>query len=135
MNRILITLLFGLLPAFSGLSQTPGFYLGFDGILDNREYFTPYGIHQTIFGARINPGVAFSWDTVHQVRVGLNYMYEFGGELLGVKPQIDLYYSYNAGHIRFLFGSFLRRELLDEPLMLMTDSHDYYRPNLEGSWA
>ena len=120
---------------YAARAQPPRFYIGFDGILDNREYFTPYAIHQTIFGARINPGVAFQWDTVHQLHVGLNYMYEFGGELLGVMPQIDLYYSYEGEQLQFRFGSFPRRELLDEPLMLMTDSLDYYRPNLEGAWV
>ncbi len=134
MKRLYILCLLMLLSGASSLAQSPRFYLGFDGIFDNREYFTPYSIHQTIFGARINPGVAFQWDTVHQLHVGLNYMYEFGGELLGVLPQIDLYYSYHGEHLKFLFGSFPRRELLDEPLMILTDSLGYYRPNLEGAW-
>jgi len=134
MKRLLILCLTGLLAGTPSLAQAPRFYLGFDGILDNREYFTPYSVHQTMFGARIDPGVAFTWDTVHQLHVGLNYMYEFGGELFGVLPQIDLYYSYQGPQLQFRFGSFPRRELVDEPLMLMTDSLGYYRPNLEGAY-
>ena len=134
MKRLLILFILACSLAITNQTQPPRFYIGFDGILDNREYFTPYSIHQTIFGARINPGVAFQWDSLHQVHVGLNYMYEFGGELLGVLPQIDLYYSYRGEQLQFRFGSFPRRELLNEPLMLMTDSLDYYRPNLEGAF-
>ncbi|MCK5135276.1 MAG: hypothetical protein KAR19_05765 [Bacteroidales bacterium] len=114
-------------------AQTPEFYLGFDQILDNREYFTPYAKHQTIFGARINAGASFSLDSVHSVHAGINYMYEFGGELLGVEPQIDLYYRYKTENLQIYFGSFPRRDLMNYPLFLLTDSLDYYRPNIEGA--
>lgn len=115
------------------LAQTPRFYLGFDQILDNREYFTDYGYHQTIFGARINTGAFFTFDSLHQIHVGINYMYEYGGEFLGVKPQIDLYYSYQSKGLDLFVGSFPRRERMDYPLMLLTDSLNYYRPNMEGA--
>jgi hypothetical protein len=114
-------------------AQSPAFYLGFDQILDNREYFTEYGVHQTIFGVRIDPGVSFGFDSVHSVKVGINYMYEFGGTLFGVTPQLDLYYSYQTEQLQLRFGSFPRREVVDYPLFLMTDSLGYYRPNLEGA--
>ncbi|MFO7934061.1 MAG: hypothetical protein R6U78_08265 [Bacteroidales bacterium] len=123
-----------ILSCFSLRAQPPEYYLNFDHILDNREYFSRYAEHQTIFGARINPGVAFSLDTFHSVHAGINYMYEYGGKLLGVVPQIDLYYSYQRAGLKMYAGSFPRRELLDYPLMLMTDSLDYYRPNMEGSF-
>lgn len=115
------------------LAQKADFYIGLDGIFDNREYFTPYGTHQTIFGVRVNPGVSFGFDTVHSVHVGINYMYEFGGELPGVTPQIDLYYAYQSEHFKMKFGSFPRRDVLDYPLMLLTDTLNYYRPNIEGA--
>ena len=116
-----------------GIAQSPKFYLGFDQILDNREYFTPYGYHQTIFGARINPGVSFGFDSVHAVKLGVNYMYEFGGEFFGVKPQLDLYYSYTTEKLQMKFGSFPRREVMDYPLFSLSDSLHYYRPNVEGA--
>ena len=56
-------------------------------------------------------------------------MYEFGGELLGVTPQIDLYYSYNTEKLQMYFGSFPRRDLMNYPLFLLTDSLDYYGRN------
>ncbi|MDF1573851.1 MAG: hypothetical protein P1P86_01495 [Bacteroidales bacterium] len=114
-------------------AQDLQFYLGFDQILDNREYFTEYGHPQTIFGARINPGAFFTFDSLHQIHGGLNYMYEFGGEILGIKPQLDLYYSFRSERIDFFAGSFPRKEKMDYPLLLLTDSLNYYRPNMEGA--
>jgi len=121
-----------LLCLMPSVAQKPKFYIGFDHIFDNREYFNPYSIDQTIFGARINPGIFFTADTVHEVHLGVNYMYEFGGALLEVPPQIDLYYSYSSEKLQMRFGSFPRREVVEYPLMLLTDSLDYYRPNIEG---
>jgi hypothetical protein len=133
----LATILILLLLSLSSGAQAPRFnaefYLGFDQILDNREYFTEYGVHQTFFGARVNPGMAFRFDSLHAVRVGFNYMYEFGGTFLGVRPQLDLNYSYSGDHLRVRFGSFPRREVMDYPLILLTDSLHYYRPNTEGA--
>jgi hypothetical protein len=60
-------------------------------------------------------------------------MYEYGGKWLGVNPQIDLFYRYKADNLELNFGSFPRRELMDYPLMLMADSLNYYRPNMEGT--
>jgi hypothetical protein len=114
-------------------AQSPRFYLGFDQILDNREYFTDYGYPQTIFGARINLGASVTFDSTHSIHAGINYMYEYGSEFLGVKPQIDLYYSFRANGLDLFVGSFPRRERMDYPLMLLTDSLDYFRPNMEGA--
>lgn len=133
MKRSLIHIVLLSLFLVPGVAQKPAFYLGFDQVLDNREYFTDYGYHQTIFGARINPGVFFTFDSVHQVHVGINYMYEYGGEFLGVKPQLDLYYSFRSEKLSLLVGSFPRRERMGYPLMLLTDSLNYYRPNMEGA--
>jgi hypothetical protein len=119
--------------SMSCAAQSPRFYLGFDQILDNREYFTEYGVHQTIFGARLNPGLEFRFDSAHSISTGVNYMYEFGGSLFGISPQIDLYYRYQSDHLNVNLGSFPRRELLDYPLFLLTDSLMYYRPNMEGA--
>jgi hypothetical protein len=133
LKKISVQIGFVLLINLTCAAQHPDFYLGFDQILDNREYFTRYADDQTIFGARINPGVAFGFDSLHAVYLGINYMVEFGGDLLGVKPQLDLYYSYQAEHLQMKFGSFPRREVMEYPLFLLTDSLDYYRPNLEGA--
>ena len=114
-------------------AQLADFYIGFDGFLDNRETNTSYVQPQTIFGARINPGVSFGFDTIHSVNLGINYMYEFGGELLGVMPQLDLYYCYKSEQVNFFIGSFPRKNVLDYPLLMLTDTLYYYRPNMEGA--
>jgi len=133
MKRSIAHIILLLLCVLSGFAQSPRFYLGFDQILDNREYFTDYGYHQTIFGARINTGASFTFDSTHQIHAGINYMYEYGGDLLGVTPQIDLYYSYRSDRLDLFVGSFPRRGRMDYPLLLLTDSLDYYRPNMEGA--
>jgi len=132
-KRVIYIIFLLSLVGLPALAQSPLFYLGFDQILDNREYYTEYGYPQTIFGARINGGVSFNFDSVHQIRAGVNYMYEYGGEIFGVTPQIDLYYSYRSDHIDLFVGSFPRLERIDYPLMLLTDSLNYYRPNIEGA--
>ena len=114
-------------------AQIADFYIGFDGIMDNRELTTPYVKSQTIFGARINPGVSFGYDSTHSVKLGINYMYEFGGEILGVDPQLDIYYKFNSEQFRFYIGAFPRKEVMDYPLMLLTDTLNYYSPNMEGA--
>jgi hypothetical protein len=124
-----------LLLSLPAKAQSPEFYIGFDGILDNRELTTPYVKSQTIFGARINPGVSFGFDSLHSVKLGINYMYEFGGELLGIPPQIDLYYQFKSERFNVLMGSFPRKQVLDYPLLVLTDTLNYYRPNIEGASA
>lgn len=126
-------ILFLFITLLPGLAQKPVFYLGFDHILDNREYHTDYGYSQTIFGVRINPGAYVTFNSIHQIHAGINYMYEFGGKLLGVKPQIDLYYSYQSEKIDLFLGAFPRRDLVNYPLMVLTDTIKYYRPNMEGA--
>jgi len=100
--------------------------------MDNREYFTEYAWPQTILGARLNAGLAFTLDSVHTLHTGVNYMYEYGGTLTGVPLTIDLYYNYSGEHIRMWFGSFPRKGLLEYPLVLLTDTLNYYRPNIQG---
>jgi len=113
-------------------AQHPDWYLRFDQIMDNREYFTEYAWPQTILGARLNLGASFNIDSVHFVSGGVNYMYEYGGALDGVPLTIDLYYHYNSKHIQMWFGSFPRRKMLNYPLVLLNDTLNYYRPNIEG---
>jgi hypothetical protein len=133
LNRYLAHIVLLLLLSFPGRAQEPDFYLGFDQILDNREYFTEYATHQTYFGVRINPGVSFGFDSMHSINLGVNYMYEFGGEWLGVKPQIDLFYSFSAEKFQVKLGSFPRKEVMEYPLFSLADSLQYYRPNVEGA--
>jgi hypothetical protein len=104
---------------------------GFDGFLDNREYFTidnPY----TVFGARFRAEAGGSLSDLHSIHAGFNYLYEFGYRIDAHKPLPTLYYQYYDGKIRLSAGAFPRRDLLDYPIALLSDTLLYYRPNIEG---
>ncbi len=118
----------------SAYSQTLLFHSDFHQILDNREYFSKYGYPQTILGARLNLMGGVQLDTNHAILGGLNYMYEYGGNIDEVPIQINLFYRYQDEHTKVCFGSFPRRGLLNYPLMMLTDTLNYYRPNIDGGF-
>lgn len=105
----------------------------FDQIFDNREYFSDYAFAQTIFGSRIDVQASFKIDSMHRVATGINYMYEHGSSILAIKPTVDLYYQYSGKNLDMSFGSFPRRNKLEMPLYFLTDTLNYYRPNIEGA--
>ena len=115
-------------------SQKPIFHGTFYGFADNREYFCKYAKAQTILGTRADLNAEFSdLDSVNKVFLGINFLYEFGYTINGNKPALDLYYHYNKGIYDFYFGAFPRKHLLNYPLVLLTDTLLYYRPNIEGA--
>lgn len=119
---------------FSSLqAQKPEMKFTFDQIFDNREYFSDYAFPQTIFGARMDVMAQFEIDSLHRVATGINYMYEYGSSILGIKPVVDLYYNYSDRKLNMTFGSFPRKEQLDMPLYFLTDTLNYYRPNIQGA--
>ena len=101
--------------------------------LDNREYFNPYTNDQTMFGNRLDLSSGYRIDSVHLFQVGLNILYEFGSEFSDIKVLPVMYYQYQTKHIDFFMGSFPRAERLNYPNVLLLDTLDYYRPNIEGS--
>jgi hypothetical protein len=106
--------------------------VGFDGFLDNREYENFVKHSQTIFGARTWLELGGNVDQIHRLRAGLNYMYEFGSTYNAIKPSPVLYYQLHYNPVNFYIGAFPRRDLLDFPLALLTDTLNYYRPDIEG---
>jgi hypothetical protein len=115
-------------------SQKFEWLAGFDGFLDNREYFT-INMPQTIFGSRLRAEIGGSLSGTHRLRAGINYLYEFGSEIDGHKPDLTLYYEYHDHGVRLYAGAFPRRELLRFPMALLSDTLHYYRPNMEGLYA
>lgn len=116
-------------------AQHADIHASFRHIADNREYFSDYGHHQTILGARLNTLAGFHYDTVHSVQLGLNYLYEYGYRPDAYPPTLNLFYRYRQKPFELYFGSFPRKGLLNYPLVLLTDTLSYYRPNLEGGLA
>lgn len=106
--------------------------IGFDGIADNREYFNTLTTPQTILAARIRGEMGFDLENYHQIRGGLNYIYEFGSSDSLLRPYITMYYHAEKAPYNFYMGTFPRKNLLNYPLALITDTLLYYRPNIEG---
>lgn len=134
MRRFLPILFFTIVFSSSLQSQRFEWLAGFDGFLDNREYYS-IDNPQTIFGSRFRAEVGGSIDDIHRLRAGINYLYEFGTAIDANKPNLTLYYEYHNQGVRFLAGAFPRRDLLHFPLALLSDTLNYYRPNIEGLYA
>lgn len=108
--------------------------LGVDGFLDNREYYNSVQIPQTMFGTGLRFEFGGNVDRVHNLRAGIHYIYEFGGKPDAIKPLPTIYYRLDYKPFEFYMGAFPRRDLLDYPLAILTDTLNYYRPNIEGAY-
>lgn len=106
----------------------------FEGIGDNREFSKEYALPQTILGTRGAFEVGVSFDE-HQLRGGLSYLFEFGTEIDAQKPKLTLYYQFSDSQKEFAFGAFPRRDKLNFPLAMLSDTLLYYRPNIEGLYG
>jgi hypothetical protein len=104
---------------------------GFDGFLDNREYFS-IDIPKTIFGSRLRGEVGASLKEIHTLRAGVNFLFEFGSDPWVRRPDYTAYYKLKYKPFEFFIGSFPRRGLLDYPLALLADTLHYYRQNIQG---
>jgi len=105
---------------------------GFDGFLDNREYYS-LDLPQTIFGSRIHGAVGTSLEGAHRIMGGVNFLLEFGHEPWIHVPDVTMYYRYRSDHTDFLFGAFPRTGNLQFPVSLLSDTLNYYRPNVQGA--
>ncbi len=128
-----LLLLFLVLP-FYGIGQNFEYNVLFDGIGDNREYFSGYAIPQTILGTRGAFEIGLEIDK-HRIRIGSSKLFEFGSGIDFHKPKIILYYQYSDKTKEFLMGSFARKNRIDFPLAMLTDTLLYYRPNIEGLYT
>jgi hypothetical protein len=115
-------------------SQDFGYTVLFEGIGDNREYFNDFGYPQTILGTRgaFETGVKIG---NHRLRAGLSHLFEFGSDIDAQKPKLTLYYQFKDVHTEFIFGAFPRRDKIDFPLAMLTDTLLYFRPNIEGMYG
>ncbi len=119
---------------FIGNSQDFKYQILFEGIGDNREYTNDYSYPQTILGARgaFELGVDFEG---HKLRGGLSFLQEFGSDIDAQKPKLIIYYQFQSEQTNFLFGAFPRRDKINFPLAMLTDTLLYYRPNIEGMYG
>jgi len=120
--------------AFSGKSQDFEYQVLFEGIGDNREYFNDLAYPQTILGARGAFETGVKIDN-HRIRGGLSYLFEFGSDIDAQKPKLTLYYQFKNEQNEFMIGAFPRRDKINFPLAMLTDTLLYYRPNIEGMFG
>ncbi len=135
MKKIVLLLFILNLFSLKSLAQTFEWSTGFQGFFDNREYFNEFSFDQTIFGARVFADAGFALDDHNRFRAGLNYLYEFGSKGDIIPPDITLYYNAQKGPMKFYIGAFPRMALIHHPLILLTDTLNYYRPNVEGMYV
>ena len=135
MKKHFYIILFFSLLALGSQAQKLEYQVQFHGIGDNREFTSEYNYPQTILGERTSIELGTTLDSLHRFRFGISHLYEFGAETDHVKPKLTAYYRYNDGTDMFYFGAFPRLELIDFPLAMLTDTFNYYRPNIEGLYG
>jgi hypothetical protein len=119
---------------FLGKSQDFEYQALFEGIGDNREFFNDYGFPQTILATRTAFEAGFKSNN-NRIRGGFSYLFEFGSDIDAQKPKLTMYYQYSDPKKEMIFGAFPRRDKIDFPLVMLTDTFLYYRPNIEGMFG
>lgn len=124
-------LLFFIFSSFIASAQDFEYQVLFEGIGDNREFKLPYAMPQTIMGSRGAFEIGVNIDN-HRIRGGVSQLLEFGSDIDAQKPKLTMYYQFSDEKNEFLFGTFPRRDRINFPLAMLSDTLLYYRPNIEG---
>ena len=106
--------------------------LKFDGIADNREFFSKYNDAETIMGSRVALTLGSTIDSIHQFRGGLSYFYECGSQLGEMPPTLILYYKVEKNKWGYLMGAFPRKENVIFPNAMISEKHEYFNPTVDG---
>jgi len=132
LKKLLITAI--IIAPYWLMSQELEYQLLFNGIGDNREFFSNIATPQTILGSQgaFEAGLKIN---NHRMRAGLNKFIEFGSDMDYHKPKLLLYYQYLDDNNEFMMGSFARKGKINFPLAMLTDTLEYYRPNIEGLYT
>lgn len=107
----------------------------YNGFFDNREYFNNYVQPQTMGGSRASAEVGYALNKNEEFLAGADFLYEFGSRpnLANTKPVI--YFHYKNNFVSTYLGSFPRYRLVNLPYVLLADTFQYYRPNVEGIYV
>jgi hypothetical protein len=117
----------------SGLfAQKFDYCVKFEGIGDNREYFSPYHNAETILGSRLSLTAGFTTDSVHRVSAGFSNFYEYGSRILEQPLVPILFYNYTSSSLRFTMGAFPRSESFVIPSAFISERYTYFEPNIDG---
>jgi hypothetical protein len=113
-------------------AQQAGYRLEYEGVGDNREYFSGYNTPETILGSKISVGVFTQIDSIHSLTLGVGYFHE-AATALSVDPIFPLiHYRFNNEKLSFTFGSFDRNIIDSYPVAFFSEKYYYYNPTIEG---
>jgi len=116
------------------LSQEFSWQLRLNNFIDNMEFISSeVKKPQTLAGVNVEPRIGFTWDTIHQLHIGVNMIHEYGSP--DVIDQISplAYYEFNRKHLTFLMGAMPRDRITGSyPRILFQDSVKFYRPYING---
>lgn len=135
MNKILSAIIFFFLCSSEIFSQSFDYGIQFDGIGDNREFFSPYNDAETILGTRLTADLGPRLDSTNFMRFGLSYFYEFGSNMNLHKPQLVLYYGLEKKSLSFKMGAFPRKDNSFYPNALISEKYEYFNPTIDGMLA
>lgn len=107
---------------------------GFMGFLDNHEVDNTAIYGQTMFGSRLSGEIGLSPEGKGRFAAGADFLYEFGWQGAFKRPSLILYYENSYKNLNFSFGSFSRYNKTEMPLALLTDTLNYYRPEIQGMY-
>jgi hypothetical protein len=102
------------------------------GFFDNREYFNYYENDQTIFGIRAFTAADISLNANSDFAIGYDGMYEFGNRLNDKYAKPIAYIHHSKEAVNVYLGSFYRYPIIDMPRVLLNDTLQYFKPNIEG---
>ncbi len=105
---------------------------GFNGFFDNREYFNPYVQPQTMFGSHAFAAGGIALNNHQRFVAGADFLYEFGGTVQEKSVQPIVYFNLQKDFFNMYLGAFPRHQLVTVPLFMLSDTLQYYRPNVEG---
>lgn len=110
----------------------------FTTYFDNREYYAPYQIPQTIFNFRLSPQVGVCiLDRIggrHELVAGVSYTQRLGGDWRDVQFNPIAYYHFDYKGFDIGMGAIpYTRRIMPMPEWLMYDSLTYMHPNIQGA--
>jgi len=130
--KYILLLCLQIVTGYISLGQQLSIKSGLFGFFDNREYFNYYANDQTIFGTRAYTQVGFTFNQKNEFFIGIDGLYEFGSNLDADNINPILYIHRKNVATDLYLGSFYRNPIVRMPDVLLNDTLQYYRPNMEG---
>ncbi|MGO1243664.1 MAG: hypothetical protein ACTJHT_02250 [Sphingobacterium sp.] len=117
-------------------AQRIGLEIDLFGYADNREFKSTYTEDKTYFGTILTPQLYFAIDNTSRIYGGIQYKQDFGKHAQnGSDVSPVAYYNYKDKNFDFALGHMPRHDRLrNVPLMVLSDTLLYERPNLEGMY-